>query len=166
MGQEGKKPTVVGAQARAYVLTLAFERCSIKLEPDIREMEAAADLFIESTEGYLKMVEIVTKRDYEQLAGLHEYFKEQLKDVREVANLLAKFPPTFERARGISQDLTATINRQTTIWRAEVAVMRKVETHCARMVKATQDYFDRSILKASQELLSTLQDIVKLMAAD
>jgi hypothetical protein len=163
-GKEGTKATLLVKQATADLLIVVLELCGGRLGPDTDEMEASANLFIESTEGYLKTTEIITRRDYEQLAGLHEYFTYQLRDIRDITNVFDKFPPAFERARGVSQELTAAINRQASIWRSQAVIMRRVEAHCIRMVKATQESFDRSILKASQELLAVLQDIVKRMS--
>src|SRR5207302_8902554 len=83
------------------------------------------------------------------------------KDIRDIANVLGQFPPMYERAKGVSQDLTAAINRHATIWRFQVRILRKLEGHCARMVKVTQDYFDRALLTAVEELLASPVDVIK-----
>lgn len=134
------------------------------MEADLEELEATANVFIESTEGHLRKLEIITKRDYLQLAGLHEYFEAQLKDVRKLAIAMSKLPPEYEKARGVSQDSTAAINRLVSTWKTQIRVMRRLEGHCARMVGLTQKYFDRALLQASRELAAAVRDIVKSMA--
>ncbi|HVS80150.1 MAG TPA: hypothetical protein VHE60_00280 [Pyrinomonadaceae bacterium] len=166
LGREAEKPPVVRTQIAAQFITVICDRGSARMDTDLKDMEATANVFIESTEGYLKTAKIVTRRDYVQLAGLHEYFEAQLKDVRDIANSLSKLAPAVEQFKGVSQDCTAAINRQASIWRSQVDILRKVEGHCARMVKMTQAYFDRAILNASEELLSTLVDLIKLMGGD
>ncbi|MDT4954133.1 MAG: hypothetical protein QOJ02_2271 [Acidobacteriota bacterium] len=163
IGKEGKKPDVVRAKMAVSWIALAGGIVSPKMEADLKEFDDTANSFIESTEGYLKTLEIVTKRDFEQLAGLHEYFQAQLNDIHKLANTIAKLPPIFKQVRGVSQDSTAAVNRLMDSWKLQIEIMRKVEGHCARMVKLTQSHFDRSLKKASLELVSALRSLVKTM---
>lgn len=101
-----------------------------------------------------------------QLAGLHEYFQSQLIDIRDITNVYSELPPVFERTRGVSQDTTAAMNRLIHVWRTQIAIMRRLEGHCARMVKATQSYFDRALLKASKELLTSLESVIQTIGGD
>ncbi len=78
IGKEDKEAPVVRARATASLLAVLLDKCSARLEPDLKELEATANLFIESTEGHLKALQITTKQDYMQLAALHEYFESQL----------------------------------------------------------------------------------------
>jgi hypothetical protein len=163
VGKEGEQPHVHRARATASLFALALDKCSSRLEPDLEDMEATANLFIESTEGHFKMA---TNQGDLQVAELHEYFQAQLKDVREVANVFGKFPPAFETLRGTSQELNAALTRQASIWRTEVAVLRKIEGHCARMVKLTQAGFERALEKPLKQLASSLVETAEIMAKD
>jgi hypothetical protein len=163
VGKEGEQPHVLRAKATASLFALALDKCSSRLEPDLEDMEATANLFIESTEGHFKMA---TNQGDLQVAELHEYFQAQLKDVRDVANVFGRFPPAFERLRGTSQELNAALARQATIWRTEVAVLRKIEGHCAHMVKLTQAGFERALEKPLMELASKLVETAEMMAKD
>jgi hypothetical protein len=163
IGKEGKKPAVVRAKIVVSWITIAGGIVSPKMEADLKEFNDTADSFIESTGGYLKTLEIVTKRDFETLAGLHEYFQAQLKDIHKLANTIAKLPPIFRQVRGVSQDSTAAVNRLMDSWKLQIEIMRKVEGHCARMVRQTESYFDRALKEASQELLTSLRSLMKTM---
>lgn len=164
IGKEGKTPNVTRAQVADHLITIVCEKYSDMMEPELADLEATANVFIESTEGYVKALEIATKQDYVILAGLHDYFEAQLKDVHTLANSMIRLPRAFARVRGTSQDSTAAINRQVSLWQAQIAIMRRVEGHCARMVKLTETYFERAILGAAWELVATLRKSVNLIA--
>lgn len=84
---EGKKPPVVRTRAAAAFLTYVFNTYAAKTEPQLKEFEANAKLFIDSTEGHLKMA---TKQGDQQVAELYEYFQAQLKDIRDVVNAFSQ----------------------------------------------------------------------------
>ena len=86
------------------------------MEINLDELRLAAGVFIESTEGHLK----ICRQHYAKLATAHDYFQTQLKDVREVANSLARLPPALSKFKGVSQDFTAAINRASTVYRSLV----------------------------------------------
>jgi hypothetical protein len=163
--QDDKKTPAKRARIAAFFITLACESYSHKIEPEVRDMEVSADIFMQSTDGYLKTFSLITKDDFVQLAGLHEYFECQLKDIREIANALGPLPPALERVRGHSQESTAAINRLLSVIRSQIAILRRVEGHCARMVRSTNSKFEHAFKKAAQPLLDSLQEIVRLMSA-
>lgn len=162
-GEKGEKPPIARTQILISFITLMCEKSSERMEAKLKELEVTADIFMESTEGYLKTLKIVTKNDYLRLAGLHYYFEDQLKDVRELANGLSELPPIYEKMKGVTQDSTAAINRQVGIWKSQVVIMRRVEGHCARMAKLTENYFERGLKKISKEMAATLQTMLELL---
>ncbi len=161
IGNEEKDSPIVRKQAASWLLAFVLNKSSERLEPDLEELEWNANLFITSTEGHLKMA---TKQGDLQVAELHEYFQAQLKDVREVASGLSRLPPAFGKAKGTSRELNAALDRSLSMWRQQVEVLRKLQEHCARMVKQTRAGFERALEKPLMELASVLVKTVETMA--
>jgi hypothetical protein len=117
-GKEGKRPRLERTKILVAFTTVACMKTSEWAEADLQELEATANLFIESTEGLVKTLKAVTKNDYLKLAGLYGYFNEQHKKVHEMTNAMAEIPPPYKKMKGVSQDLTAAVNRRLNVWKA------------------------------------------------
>ena len=160
-----KKPTklsVASAHLWTYLVAISLNKSAAKMESNLEELRLTADLFIESTAGHLK----ICKQNYDQLASAREYFETQWNDVRNGANSLAKLPPVLDGFKGISQELTAAINRLSSVFRTLVEILRKVEGHCARMVNLAEARRDRALEKPLKQLASTLVETAEMMAKD
>jgi len=166
VNKDDKRPPADRARVAAFFIAIACDVYTRKIEPEVKDMEGTAEIFMKSTEGYLKTLSIISKNDFMQLANLREYFECQLKDIREVANALAPLSPALEGVRGHSRESTAAINRLLSVIKAQTITLRRVEGHCARMVKQTEANFDRSLLKATKPLLESLVEIIRLMKGD
>ncbi len=99
-----------------------------------------------------------------QVAELHEYFQAQLNDIRDVVKSFGQLPVAFEKAKGTSRELNAAVARALKLWRSQIGVFRKIEGHCARMLKLTNVGFNRSPEKPLTELATKLVDTVEMMA--
>jgi hypothetical protein len=163
IGKEEKGSPIVRTEAMSWLLAFGLNKSSDWLEPDLEALQSNATLFIASTKGHLKTA---TKQGDLQVAELYEYFQAQLKDIREVTNAFSQFPPTFAKAKGTSRTLNAALDRALGIWNSEIEVLRKIEGHCAHMVKLTQAAFERVIEKPLKQLASTLVETAEMMVKD
>jgi hypothetical protein len=158
IGKDEKGSPIARTQGANWFLAFVLNKSSERLEPDLDELESNADLFISSTEGHLRMA---TKQGDLQIAELFEYFQAQLKDIREITNALSQFPPTFSQVKGTSRELNAAIDRAVRVWKTQIDVLRKLEGHCARMVRLTRAGFERIIEKPLKKLASALVETVE-----
>lgn len=154
-----KKPSVTRAHATAYLFSIVINKSAAVMEANLEELHLTTELFIETTEGHLK----TCRQDYGLLDEAHEYFKSQLKEVRESANALTPIPPAIAQCRGISQDLTAAANRLSNAVRTYKGILRRIEGHCARMARLAQSRRDRVILKPLKKIASALLDAAKTL---
>jgi hypothetical protein len=161
-----KRSPAERAQIAASFLAFACEVHSRKVESEVTDMQDTAEVFMKSTEGYLKTASLNSKDDFVRLSNLHEYFKWQLSDIREMVNAISPISSTFEGARGHSQESTAAINRFLGVMKIQSAALRRIEGHCARMVKLSEEKFDRAISKVTQPLLESLGQLMKLMKGE
>jgi hypothetical protein len=147
-----KKGPISAFQTWAYIVSGAINASTAKMETYMDELQSTAQRFIESTEGHLK----VCKQNYGKLSGAREYFEAQLKAIREDRNDLKLLPAEISHFKGFSQDLDAAFNRQSSCLKSYSEILRKLEGHCARMVKLTEARQDRAILKPLTKLNSIL----------
>lgn len=148
------------------ILVAGIDMCSAGLEANLEEFSLTVDLFIESTEGHLK----TSRQDYERLSDAHEYFKKQLKDIHEIGVFYPEVPKAFRKARGISQELTAAIDRQASAIRTHIDLLSRLEKHCARMTKLTEARRDQALIrplkKPLQKFMTTLEDLIETAGKD
>lgn len=159
-----RKPSVTSLDMWAYWVSAFMNKSSAGIESNLEELRLSAEAFTENTEGHLK----VCSQNYGKLEGAREYFEAQRKELREAANALTVLPKALQDFRGLSQDLTAAINRMSACMRTWNETLRKLEGHCARMVKlaATRRdrVIDRQIVKPLKQIASSLIGTIETMA--
>jgi hypothetical protein len=159
-----RKPSVTSLDTWVLLVVPLMNRSSAGIERNLEELRLSAEAFTENTEGHLK----VCKQNYGKLENAREYFEFQLKEIREAANTLAGLPKALQDFRGLSQNLTAAINRMSACMRTWNETLRKLEGHCARMVKLAETrrdrVIDRQIVRPLKQINSSLITIVEKMA--
>ena len=157
-----ESPSVSRVNIGAYLIARAINAPCKRMERHLEELSPIADLFVETTEGHLKSC----RQNYERLAEAHEYFESQLKALRDAANGLTKVLPELKPYYGVSQGLTAAIDKLSSVLHLFTGTLRRVEGHCARMAKLAESRRDREIVKPLKKLASTLVETAEMMTKD
>ena len=144
----------------SYFVAARLNKRAARLKADLEDLELATELFIKSTEGHLK----TSNQDFARLEFANRYFKEQLLQLRDDSKDLPELLRVFREFKGYSQVLTAASNRHFDLWKSRTATIKKLELHCARMVKLTEVSRDDVLAKTLKAQATNFPEAVESMS--